>query len=144
MVGREAANGDRLQPGTIYIAPGSHHMKIVRQGVDLVVRLDDGRKVSGHRPSADVMLGSLAKACGPRAVGVIMTGMGEDGAKGLSMMHRAGAWTIAQDEPTSLVYGMPKAAAETGDCDHILALDRIPLAVSNLMGRGARATAAAT
>ncbi|MFH1419240.1 MAG: chemotaxis response regulator protein-glutamate methylesterase [Planctomycetota bacterium] len=140
---REAAEGDKLEQGTILIAPGSRHLRIARQGVDLRVRLDDGAKVSLHKPSVDVMFSSIARACGPRSIGVIMTGMGEDGARGIAEMHRAGAWTIAQDEETSLVYGMPKVAAATGCIDHILPLSRIPPATARLMEKGVRPAAAA-
>ncbi len=135
---REAVQGDRPAPGTILVAPGGHHMKLVRQGASLVVRLDSGGKVSGHRPSADVMFDSIARSCGPRAVGVIMTGMGGDGAIGLGRMRNAGAWTIAQDEATSLVYGMPKEAVKAEAVDHIVPLPKIPLAVSRLLQRGVR------
>jgi len=142
---REAKNGDKLQHGTILIAPGSHHLRIVRQGVDLCARLDDGPKVSLHKPSVDVMFASVAKVCGARSVGVIMTGMGEDGARGIVQLHKAGAWTVAQDEETSLVYGMPKAAVATGCIDQSVSLMKIPEMTAELMRRGSRlgATAAA-
>ena len=107
---KEAEDGDKLEQGLIIIARGSHHLRVVRRGVDLRVHLDDGPKVSLHRPSADVMFSSMARTCGPRSIGVIMTGMGEDGARGITELHQIGAWTIAQDKNTSLVYGMPKAA----------------------------------
>jgi len=138
---REAKHGDVPEPGTVLVAPGSAHLKLVRTGIKLSVQLDSGEKVSGHRPSADVMFDSVARTCGPRAVGVIMTGMGSDGAAGLQRMSQAGAWTIAQDEETCLVYGMPKAAMATGCVDHQLALDKIPLAVAKLMQKGQRVTA---
>lgn len=137
----QAKDGDAPEPGRVLVAPGSAHMKLVRQGIKLTVRLDPGEKVTGHRPSVDVMFDSVARCCGPRAVGVIMTGMGADGALGLARMARAGAWTIAQDEETSLVYGMPKAAVAGGCVDHVLPLPKIPAAVSKLMQRGARVTA---
>lgn len=139
----EAGDGEKIVNGVIYIAPGSHHLQFQRRGVDIFTRLDSGPKVSGHRPSADVMFSSLAKICGSRCVATVMTGMGSDGAKGLQMLHAAGAWTLAQDEPTSLVYGMPKVAAETGEVDHILPLGKIPIAISKLIQRGPRTTLSA-
>ncbi len=130
---REARDGMPLKPGMIVLAPGSHHLRLVRNGVSLCVKLDDGPKVSGHRPSVDVMFDSLASACGPRCVGVILTGMGRDGAAGIRALHGAGAPTIAQDEASSLVYGMPKEAVATGCVDRSVALTRIPYATSNLL-----------
>lgn len=138
---REAVPGDRPQPGTVLVAPGSRHMKLVRQGMNLVVHLDGGEKVSGHRPSADVMFDSVARSCGSRAVGVIMTGMGSDGAIGITNMRQGGAWTIAQDEQTSLVYGMPKEAVKADGVDHILPLQKIPHAIAKLLLRGAKKAA---
>ena len=130
---REARDGMPLKPGMIVLAPGSHHLRLVRNGVSLCVKLDDGPKVSGHRPSVDVMFDSLARVCGPRCVGVIMTGMGRDGAAGIRTLHGAGAPTIAQDEASSLVYGMPKEAVATGCVDRSVALTRIPYATSHLL-----------
>lgn len=129
----EARDGEPLKQGTVYIAPGSHHLLLERRGTQILTRLDSGALVSGHRPSADVMMASVARTCGARAVGVIMTGMGSDGAAGLVEMSAARAHTIAQDEETSYVYGMPQAAARTGRVDHILPLQRIPVAVSKLI-----------
>ncbi len=102
--------------------PGSHHLKLVRAGIDLKVRLDDGPKVSGHRPSADAMFASLALSGAGRVVGVVMTGMGHDGAEGIRALSSSGAWTLAQDEASCLVYGMPKAAAATGVLDEVVSL----------------------
>ena len=135
---KEAQHLDRLQMGTVLVAPGSKHMKLIRQGTALVIHLEDSEKVSGHRPSADVMLSSIAKCCGSRAVGVIMTGMGGDGARGLLEMRQNGAWTIAQDAATSLVYGMPKEAVKLGGADHVVPLPKIPYAISRLMQRGGK------
>jgi len=139
---REAAHLDRPTPGTALVAPGGKHMKLVRRGAHLVVHLDEGAKVSRHRPSVDVLFDSVAKCCGPRAVGVIMTGMGDDGAAGITRMRQAGAWTIGQDEETSLVYGMPQAAAKADGLDHVVPVGKIPLAVSKLLQRGVKKTAA--
>ncbi|RMF77753.1 MAG: chemotaxis protein CheB, partial [Planctomycetota bacterium] len=97
----------------------------------------------GHRPSVDVMFSSLAKVCGPRCVGVVMTGMGSDGAQGTRDLHQAGAWTVAQDAETSLVYGMPKVAAETGCVDHVVPLGRIPHTIAKLLQQGQRCAAPA-
>ncbi len=138
---REAVHGDVPSPGTVLVAPGHSHLKLVRHGINLSVRLDDGPKVSGHRPSADAMFESVARTCGPRAVGVILTGMGNDGAAGLQRMSQAGGWTIAQDEETSVVYGMPKAAMATGCIDHQVPLEKIPLTIARLMQKGQRVTA---
>ena len=140
---QEAADGVRIQHGNVYVAHGSHHLRIVRRGVELVAKLDNGPLVSGHRPAADVMFESIAQACGTRSIGVVMTGMGSDGAKGLTRMKQTGAITIAQDEETSLVYGMPKVAAETGQVDHVLPLDRIPQAIARLMRSGRPTTGVA-
>ena len=138
----EAQHRQKIEPGTIYIAPGSHHLKVKRMGLELWIKLDDGPQVSGHKPSADAMLDSVARACQANAIGVIMTGMGDDGSRGLVRMYEAGAWTIAQDEATSLVYGMPKAAVATGCVDHQVRLDRIPFAIAKLMQRGTKKPAA--
>jgi len=133
---KEAEHNEPLADGTIYIAPGSHHLRLVRRGVQLLTALDEGPPVSGHRPSVDVMLESVARVCGARAVGVIMTGMGRDGATGLGLVRDAGGVTIAQDETTSFVYGMPKAAAQTGKVQQIVPLPRIPQAIAEaLQGR---------
>jgi two-component system chemotaxis response regulator CheB len=110
----EAANNQRIQPGCVYIAPGAHHLEIVREGVGFVCRLNDGPPVSGHRPSVDVLFRSGARAVGAKAIGVILTGMGKDGAEGLLEMRKAGASTLGQDEASSLIYGMPRVAFERG------------------------------
>ncbi|MCH8807012.1 MAG: chemotaxis response regulator protein-glutamate methylesterase [Planctomycetes bacterium] len=136
---REASDGERIEHGTIYIAPGSHHLRVVRRGVNLLAKLDDGPLTAGHKPSADVMFAAVAKACGSRSIGVVMTGMGSDGAHGLSVMKQAGAKTIAQDQETSLVYGMPKVAVATGDVDHVLPLGRIPQGIARLLRSGSPA-----
>jgi len=130
---REAGHGEPLEQGTILIAPGDRHLRLVRRGVQLFTELDGGPPVSGHRPSVDAMFSSVAKACGPRAIGVIMTGMGRDGAQGIVELAAAGAKTIAQDEQTSLVYGMPKAAADTGCVQQILSLAEIPAAIARVL-----------
>src|SRR5678815_1773971 len=119
---REAESGDRILRGRALLARGDRHMRVQRRGFDLVVELDDGERVCRHRPSVDVLFRSVAEAIGPNAVGVILTGMGADGADGLLAMKRAGASTIAQDESTSVVFGMPKEAIDRGAVDVVLPL----------------------
>jgi two-component system chemotaxis response regulator CheB len=121
----EAVDGEEVLAGKALIAPGGRHMLLQRVGATYVVRLKDLPAVNHHRPSVDVMMHSVAKAAGANAVGVILTGMGSDGAKGLLAMRTAGAHTIAQDEETSIVYGMPKEAAAVGAASEVLPLDKI-------------------
>jgi two-component system chemotaxis response regulator CheB len=122
---REAAPGDRVLPGQALVARGDRHLVLRRLGLDLVVELTDDPPVSRHRPSVDVLFHSVAQVVGVNAVGVILTGMGNDGAEGLLAMKRAGASTIAQDEATSVVFGMPKEAIDRGATDVVLPLPRI-------------------
>jgi two-component system chemotaxis response regulator CheB len=121
----EARDGDRLQTGRALIAPGNRHMLVNRSGEELVVQIVDGPLVSRHRPSVDVLFRSVAISVGPKAVGVIMTGMGDDGAQGLCEMKDAGAATIAQDEASCVVFGMPKEAISRGAVDIVVPLERI-------------------
>lgn len=121
----EAVDGEEVLDGKALIAPGGRHMLLQRVGATYVVRLKDLPAVNHHRPSVDVMMHSVAKAAGANAVGVILTGMGNDGAKGLLAMREAGAHTIAQDEETSIVYGMPKEAAAVGGAVEVLPLEKI-------------------
>ena len=111
---KEAADGDRIIPGRALIAPGNRHLLVRRDGAQYAVSLSDGPLVSRHRPSVDVLFQSVARAAGPNAVGVILTGMGNDGAAGLLEMQQSGAVTLAQDESTSVVFGMPGAAIARG------------------------------
>ncbi|MFH0709680.1 MAG: chemotaxis response regulator protein-glutamate methylesterase [Pseudomonadota bacterium] len=122
---REACNGDSITPGLVLIAPGDYHMVVRRSGARYYVEIGSGEKVSGHRPSADVLLNSVAKIAGANAIGVILTGMGGDGAKGLLAMRNAGARTIGQDEASCVVYGMPKVAYELGAVENQLPLSKI-------------------
>jgi two-component system chemotaxis response regulator CheB len=122
----EARDGDRLQNGRALIAPGNRHMLVHRSGEDFVVQIVDGPLVSRHRPSVDVLFRSVAISVGSKAVGVIMTGMGDDGASGLSEMKEAGAATIAQDEASCIVFGMPREAISRGAVDVVVHLERIP------------------
>lgn len=109
---KEAANGDFILPGHIYVAPGDKHVQVKRSEKGLYLRVFEGEKVNGHCPSVDVMFHSVAECLGNRVVGVILTGMGYDGAKGIAAMRRKGAITVGQDEKTCVVYGMPKVAYE--------------------------------
>ena len=113
----EAADGEVIEAGHAYIAPGSHHLEIVRAGNGHICRLSDGPPVSGHRPSVDVLFRSAARVCAKSAVAAILTGMGKDGAEGLLELRRAGGVTLGQDEESSLIYGMPRAAFERGAVD---------------------------
>jgi len=131
----EARDGDRLHTGQALIAPGNRHMLVDRSGSELVARIIDGPLVSRHRPSVDVLFRSVAASVGSKAVGVIMTGMGDDGAQGLSEMKEAGADTIAQDEATSIVFGMPKSAISRGAVDIVVPLEQIASAALNLQSR---------
>jgi two-component system chemotaxis response regulator CheB len=126
---REAKDGDRVRPGLVLIAPGNRHTMINRNGAQYMVRVVDGPLVARHRPSVDVLFRSVAQAAGANAVGVIMTGMGDDGADGLLEMKKAGGSTIAQDEATSVVFGMPKVAIDRGAVDEVLPLQRIAQAI---------------
>jgi two-component system chemotaxis response regulator CheB len=122
---KEAEDGDRVLQGHALIAPGNYHMRLFRDGARYAVRVDQGPPVNRHRPSVDVLFGSTAEAAGSSAVGIILTGMGADGAHGLLEMKRAGARTIAQDEATSVVFGMPREAIALGAVDHVLPLSKI-------------------
>lgn len=122
----EAQGNERILPGQVFIAPGNRHLTVVRSGSDFQTRLLDSELVQGHRPSVDVLFQSVAEACGAHAVGVILTGMGKDGAAGLLAMYQAGCHTLAQDEASSVVYGMPKVALEKGGVTEVQSLDTIP------------------
>jgi len=121
----EARDGDRVLPGHVFIAPGNLHLSLVRSGANYRCSVHDGDRVSGHRPSVDVLFSSVATAAMGNAAGVILTGMGSDGARGLLEMRNAGAFTIGQDESSCLIYGMPKAARAAGGVARELPLGRI-------------------
>lgn len=123
---RVAVQGARLAQGTVHIAPGDRHLVIVRDAQGYSCHIQDGPAVSGHRPSVDVLFSSVAKAAGPNAVGVILSGMGRDGAAGMLAMREAGAYTIGEQESSCVVYGMPRAAKETGAVAIELPLAQIP------------------
>lgn len=122
---KEAENGDTVLPGRALIAPGNRHMLLKRSGARYYAEVRDGPLVSRHRPSVDVLFRSGARYAGANAVGVIMTGMGDDGAKGMLELKEAGAYTIAQDAASSVVFGMPKVAIELGAAQKVLPLDNI-------------------
>jgi two-component system, chemotaxis family, protein-glutamate methylesterase/glutaminase len=121
----EARDGERILPGHAYVAPGSTHLRLGRSGANYVCVVRGQERVSGHCPSVDVLFHSVAEAAGKNAIGVIMTGMGKDGAEGLLAMHRAGAQTLGQDEESCVVYGMPKAAFDRGAVDAEIPLVRM-------------------
>ena len=121
----EAQDGQQILNGHAYIAPGGQHLKVERNGTRFICKLDDSPPVNRHKPSVDVMFGSIADNVGINAVGVILTGMGHDGAQGLKKMHDLGVATIAQDEKTSIVWGMPGSAVKLDAIDTILPLDKI-------------------
>ena len=126
---REAADGERVLPGHVYIAPGNWHLEVVRTGANYTCRLNDGPAVTGHRPSVDVLFRSVAASARGNAIGVILTGMGKDGAEGLKQMRAAGAATIGQNEATCIVYGMPKAAAALGATEIELPIEKVADAI---------------
>jgi two-component system chemotaxis response regulator CheB len=126
---KEAADGDKVVPGRAYIAPGNRHTLVRRLGSTYFLEVRDGPLVSRHRPSVNVLFRSVAQAAGASAVGILMTGMGDDGADGLLEMKQAAALTIAQDEASCVVFGMPREAILRGAADEILSLPRIPSAI---------------
>lgn len=125
---KEAQSGDRVRPGLVLLAPGGErHMEVRRSGGEYRVVLREGEKVSGHKPSVDVLFHSVARQVGRNAAAVILTGMGNDGAEGLLAIRQAGGRTLAQDERTSVVFGMPRAAWERGAAERQVPLDEIPI-----------------
>lgn len=122
---KEAVEGDQVVPGRVLIAPGNYHMEITRSGAFYYVKLHQGPALHSVRPAADYLMKSVAKFVGANAMGVVLTGMGKDGAEGLLEMKNAGAYTVAQNEETCVVYGMPGAAVALGAADKILPLDKI-------------------
>jgi two-component system chemotaxis response regulator CheB len=129
----EAEDGQQIRPGHVYIAPGDRHLLVVRDGARYVCRLDDGSPVNRHKPSVDVLFRSVAQQAGRNAIGVILTGMGKDGAIGLKEMRNAGSPTIAQDEATSVVWGMPGEATAIGAAVEVLPLQNIAARVLSLV-----------
>ena len=131
---REARHSERVLPGHVYIAPGDRHLELAKSGANYICRLHDEAPVSGHRPSVDVLLKSVAAVTGNRGVGAILTGMGRDGAEGLLAMRQAGARTFGQDEASCVVYGMPKAAFELGGVETQLPLTEVSAALLSACG----------
>lgn len=130
---REAKNGDKIEPGLALIAPGSYQMKVVRKGSQFSVTCLQGEKVSGHIPSVDVLFTSMAESAGPNGIGVILTGMGRDGADGLLKMRQRGAYTIGQNKETCVVYGMPMVAYNIGGVCIQSSLTGIPSLIKNYL-----------
>jgi two-component system chemotaxis response regulator CheB len=121
----EAQDGQHVLPGHVYIAPGDMHLILLRDGARYYIKLDDGEPCNRHKPSVDVMFRSVEAAAGNNAIGVLLTGMGADGAKGLKQMHDSGSKTIAQDENSSVVWGMPGEAVKLEAADFVLPLNKI-------------------
>ena len=119
---KEAEAGELISPGRLYVCPGSHHLRISSTGR---VILDDGPRIDGYRPSADVTLGSAADYAGNLSIGVVLTGMGNDGAKGVQAVKNVGGYVIAQDESTAVIFGMPQEAMKTGAVDKTLPIENI-------------------
>jgi len=130
---KEAESGDYVEPGKVLIAPGDKHMRIKKVSDRYRVECFEGEKINGHCPSVDVLFESVAKEAGKNAIGVILTGMGYDGAKGLLAMKKSGAHTIGQDEKSSVVYGMPRVAYNIGAVSKQLPLDRISSSILDLL-----------
>ena len=122
---KEAADGDRVLPGHAYIAPGGYHLSVERSGANYVARVRDGDPVNRHKPSVEVLFESAARVAGRNALGVMLTGMGGDGARAMRAMRDAGAWNICQDEASCVVFGMPREAIAHGAADEVLPLARI-------------------
>jgi len=131
----EATDGQQILPGHVYIAPGNRHMVVERSGARYIVRLNDGPPVNRHRPSVDVMFRSIAQNVGPNAIGILLTGMGNDGAQGLKEIHDAGAPTIIQDEKSSVVWGMPGEAFKLGAADKVKPIEEIPAQILKTLQR---------
>jgi len=134
---KEGAEGDSVVPGVALIAPGNKHMLLRRSGARYCVSVRDGPRVNRHRPSVDVMFRSVAQTAGRNAIGVILTGMGGDGAQGLLEMRRAGARTLAQDEASCVVFGMPKVAIELGAAEKVIALEQMAPEILRAVEAGA-------
>jgi two-component system chemotaxis response regulator CheB len=136
----EAAGGERVLPGHAYIAPGHSHLLLARSGANYVTKIEQSPPVNRHRPSVDVLFRSAAEAAGKNAVGVILTGMGKDGAAGMLEMKQAGAYNFAQDEATCVVFGMPREAIALGGAHEVGALTALPgMVLGHLAAHGGRA-----
>ncbi|MGA2551723.1 MAG: chemotaxis response regulator protein-glutamate methylesterase [Burkholderiaceae bacterium] len=137
---KQAEHGERILPGHAYIAPGDYHLLLARRGADYVVALSDGEPVNRHRPSVEVLFHSVAQNAGPNAIGVMLTGMGKDGALAMAEMKRCGAYNLAQDEASCVVFGMPKEAIAAGGVDEILPVLEIGPRLIGVLSREARTT----
>jgi two-component system chemotaxis response regulator CheB len=135
---KEAEDGDEVRPGRALLAPGDFHMVLRSRAGGFFVQIQDGPKVCYQRPAVDVMFASVANCAKSRAVGVLLTGMGSDGAQGMLSMRNAGARTIAQDEQSCVVYGMPREAVKLNAAEQILSLRDIPASIVNLVSRGSK------
>jgi two-component system chemotaxis response regulator CheB len=133
MTVHEAEDGQVILPGHVYIAPGSHHLLVESVGGKLICRLNDGPAVNRHKPSVDVMFRSVAQVVGKHAMAVLLTGMGDDGARGLKELQLVGAKTLAQDEKTSIVWGMPGAAVKLDAADFVVGLSEVAPKLLNLV-----------
>ena len=131
----QASDGQQILPGHAYVAPGNRHLKVIRDGARFICRLDDGPPVNRHIPSVEVMFNSVAENVGGNAMGIILTGMGDDGADALGTMRSAGAPTIAQDQESSVVWGMPGEAVKRGNADYVLPLDHIAEKILELVAQ---------
>jgi two-component system chemotaxis response regulator CheB len=132
---REAQDNDPVGPGVALVAPGNRHMLLQQNGTGFRVRIKNGPAVNHQRPSVDVLFQSVARSAGSSAIGVLLTGMGADGAKGLLAMHEAGAYTLAQDEETCVVFGMPREAIQLGAVDAVVPIQQIPRAILRFLQR---------
>jgi len=132
---KEAEDGDSISVGRVLIAPGNYHMAVLRMGAKYIIKLNQGSRVQFQRPSVDVLFKSVAMEAGKNAIGVILTGMGADGAEGIKMMRNAQAHTIAQDEESCVVYGMPRKAVEIGGVDTIMSLYKMPEYLVSIMSK---------
>jgi two-component system chemotaxis response regulator CheB len=133
---KEARDGDRLERGSVLIAPGGRHMQLRKAGGQYFAVVTDGPPVNRHKPAVDVLFRSTAEVAGKDVLGIILTGMGDDGARGMKQLHDGGARTIAQDEQSCVVFGMPKEAIKLGAIDHVLPLDRVADAILQFDARG--------
>jgi two-component system chemotaxis response regulator CheB len=137
---KQAEHGERILPGHAYIAPGDKHLLLARRGADYVATISDADPVNRHRPSVEVLFQSVAQHAGPNAIGIMLTGMGKDGALAMAEMKRAGAYNLAQDEASCVVFGMPKEAIAAGGVDEVLPVLEIAGRVMNVLARDARTT----
>jgi two-component system chemotaxis response regulator CheB len=137
---REAQDNDRVVPGVALVAPGNRHMLLQQSGIQDLVRIKSGPAVNHQRPSIDVLFQSVSRSAGNRAIGVLLTGMGADGAKGLLSMHEKGAYTLAQDEQTCVVFGMPKEAIKLGAVDEVVPIQQMSQSIINFLQMQERGT----